>query len=93
MARPKFKTHDGALTPTPKTGYRVAPGKLCYHKGVEYKPGDILPDLTVDQLNVHLPCIELVELELENCPVPVPVPEPAPEIEVDESVPYDADFE
>ncbi len=42
--------------------YRVARHR-CVHAGVSYEVGDILPELPLDSLNVHLPNLELVEVD------------------------------
>ena len=52
--------------------YRVARHQ-CVHGGVVYAVGDILPDLPLEALNVHLPNLELVEVEdcpSGKCPMP-----------------------
>lgn len=54
--------------------YRVAKHS-CWHRGVEYKVGDILPPMSVPELNVHLVNVELVEVPAE------PEAEPAVEVE------------
>jgi len=45
-----------------KLSYRVVRNS-CFHAGVEYKIGDIMPELAIAALNVHLPNLELVEVE------------------------------
>jgi hypothetical protein len=46
----------------------VLPGKLCVHAGVEYHPGDLLPALPISLINVHLPCVEVIEIPVEDEP-------------------------
>ena len=50
----------------------------CYHAGVYYAPGDILPEMPLHCLNVHLGGgnVEMVEVSPEEIPV---IPEPTPE--------------
>lgn len=48
--------------PELKKAYRVVRNS-CVHAGIEYKVGDILPELPLAALNVHLPNLELVEVE------------------------------
>lgn len=40
--------------------YRVKQ-HVCIHAGVEYNVGDIMPQLPVELLNVHLPNLEVVD--------------------------------
>jgi hypothetical protein len=59
--------------------YRVAKHS-CWHRGVEYKVGDILPPMSVPELNVHLINVELAEVPPE--PEAEPVVEVEPEADV-----------
>ena len=58
-----------------KISYRVVRNS-CFHAGTEYKQGDIMPDLPIAALNIHLPNLELVEVEdcVGGCPLPEPDP-------------------
>lgn len=58
MARRKSETKKPEMV----KAYRVVRNS-CFHAGVEYKVGDRLPDLPLAALNVHLPNLELVEVE------------------------------
>jgi hypothetical protein len=63
--------------------YRVKLGFLCTHAGVEYGEGKFLPDdLTTLELNVHLPCVEMVDDEIalsaKTLAIAVPKAEKAP---------------
>lgn len=51
--------------------YRVKQ-HACVHAGVTYEVGDIMPELPVEYLNVHLPNLEIVD----GTPAPEPTPEP-----------------
>jgi len=45
-----------------KLSYRVVRNS-CFHAGIEYKIGEVMPDLPIALLNIHLPNLELVEVE------------------------------
>ena len=62
--------------PELKKAYRVCRNS-CIHAGIEYSVGDILPDLPLSALNVHLPNLELVEVEEVLSFDPEPSPETA----------------
>lgn len=67
--------------PKLKTAYRVVRNS-CIHAGKTYEIGDVLPELPLALLNVHLPNLELVEVE-EICvdgACPMPTPEKAVEV-------------
>jgi hypothetical protein len=75
MARKRFEKSD-KLAPKMKTAYRVVRNS-CVHSGITYEIGDIMPELPLALLNVHLPNLELVEVEEvcvedEACPMPEP---------------------
>lgn len=80
--------------PELKKAYRVCRNS-CFHAGIEYSVGDILPDLPLPALNVHLPNLELVEVEevLAFDPDPEPSPETAiaiiDQVEADGGSDYD----
>ena len=57
MARRKSEPKSNLIK-----AYRVARNS-CFHAGIEYKVGDIIPELPIALLNVHLPNLELVEVE------------------------------
>lgn len=81
MARRKSETKK----PEVVKAYRVVRNS-CFHAGVEYKIGDRLPELPLAQLNVHLPNLELVEVEeilVDDETQPEAVPEPEPEAVVE----------
>lgn len=55
--------------------YRVKQN-VCVHAGVTYEVGDIMPELALEYLNVHLPNLEIVD----STPAPEPTPEPENEV-------------
>jgi hypothetical protein len=63
----------------PAIAYRVIK-KSCWHRGVEYKIGDILPPMSVPELNVHLINVELVEVPAEPEAEPVVEIEPSADV-------------
>jgi hypothetical protein len=61
-------TRKAKTAPETRVAYRVLPGKLCVHRGVEYHPGDLLPALPISLINVHLPCVEVIEIPVDDEP-------------------------
>jgi hypothetical protein len=65
------------------TAYKVIKN-LCIHDSVEYNIDDFLPeDLTVDEINVHLPNCEVVDMA---DPAASPIVEPPPSADPPEPV-------
>jgi hypothetical protein len=59
----------------------------CYHAGIYYPPGELLPEMPLHCLNVHLGGGNVEMVEVSPCEIPV-MPEPTPEevIEVIEQI-------
>ena len=58
----KSRSKPCPLPKAAKLSYRVIRNS-CFHAGTEYKVGDIMPELPIAALNIHLPNLELVEVE------------------------------